>query len=157
MKKISISKIVLLLFVVSHITTKGDAMPLIHWKPFHDLERFFDEVHYNNDLAVDVSENDSEVIVKMNIPGIDPDKVEIDVDDRHVHVSGSREEEQEVEDQHYYKKEIRRGSFERMVELPAAVERDKTEAEYENGVLTITFQKKEKMPKVKKKITINKK
>ena len=124
-------------------------MPLIRWNPLHDLDEFFHELEFPRrhgwDLAVDIYEDENAVTVEMQVPGIDSEKVEIEVADNHLHISGSREEKEEKKEKHYYRKEIRRGSFERVVVLPCAVDESKTRAEFQDGVLKIT------LPKVKGK------
>lgn len=123
-------------------------MSLIKWEPFGDIDRFFEDFpsfprqdKFGWDLAVDVYEKDNNVIAEMNLPGIDPDNIDISVEDNYLRVSGSREESKEEKDKQYYSKEIKRGSFERAVRLPDAVEKDKVKAEYDNGELTITLPK----------------
>jgi HSP20 family protein len=114
------------------------------------MEQFFSEDFpffplmqgMSGDLAADVFEKDNNVIVEMNLPGIDPEKVEISVQDNYMRIAGSREEKQETKDKHYVSKEIRRGSFERIVRLPAAVEDKEANAEYDHGVLRVTIPKK---------------
>lgn len=123
-------------------------MTLIKWEPFGDIERFFGDFpsfpkleKIGWDLAVDVFEKDNSIIAEMNLPGIDPDKIDISVEDNYLRISGSREDSKEEKKKHYYSKEIRRGSFERLVRLPDAVEKDKVKAEYKNGNLMITLPK----------------
>ncbi|OGZ41748.1 MAG: hypothetical protein A3C80_02955 [Candidatus Ryanbacteria bacterium RIFCSPHIGHO2_02_FULL_45_43] len=125
-------------------------MAIIPWDPFRDMDRFFDEsfslipmTKLGLNLAVDVYEEGKNIVAEMQLPGIDPEKVNISVEDGYLVVSGSREEEKEKKEKHYYSKEIRRGSFERAVRLPSAVVADKAEATYENGVLKVTVPKKE--------------
>lgn len=128
-------------------------MTLMKWKPFNRMERIFDEDFSLSpltlpklgwDLAVDVYEKNGNVIAEMALPGIDPDKVDISVEDDYLRVAGSREEEKETQENSYYSKEIKRGSFERVVHLPTSVQDDKAEAEYKDGVLKIKLPKKEK-------------
>ncbi len=120
-------------------------MALIKWEPFGDIDRFFEDFpafpKLGWDLAVDVYEKDNNIVTKMNLPGIDSEKIDISVEDNYLRVSGSREESKEEKKKHYYSKEIKRGSFERVVRLPDAVQRDKVNAEYKNGELTITLPK----------------
>jgi len=62
-------------------------MALIRWRPFHNLEDLFFEKPFNGkalDLAVDVYEENNNIIVKMNIPGIDGDKIKIDIEKDHL-------------------------------------------------------------------------
>lgn len=125
-------------------------MAIIKWHPFRDIEDFFEDFssfrNHTWDLAVDVCEDDNNVYIAMNIPGIDPDRVDIEAENNYLRVAGSREEEKEVEGKQFYRKEIRRGSFERVIALPSGVEIDKAAAEFDNGVLKIT------LPKIKGKV-----
>ncbi len=137
-------------------------MALIIWEPFGDIDRFFEDLpslafpKMGWDLAVDVYEKDNNVIAEMNLPGIDPEKIDISVEDNYLRVTGSREESKEEKQKHYYSKEIRRGSFERMVRLPATVQKSKVTAEYKNGGLTITLPKTTETKTGKVKIQVKK-
>lgn len=125
-------------------------MALIKWEPWGDIEKLFGEfplapsARSGWDLAVDLYEEEGNVVAKMQLPGIDAAKLHVSVEDDYLHVSGSREEEKEEKGKRYYYKEIKKGSFERVIALPTAVEKDKVEALYDRGVLTITMQRKEK-------------
>lgn len=122
-------------------------MAIIKWEPFADVERFFEDFpipsfkEIGTDLAVDVYEEGGNVIAKMNVPGVDPEKINVTVEDNTLRVSGSHEEEKEEKKKHYYHKEIRKGSFERVVSLPQSVLKDKVSAEYKNGTLVVTLPK----------------
>jgi HSP20 family protein len=127
-------------------------MALIRWEPFRDIDPFFDEDFFSPlkslskigwDLASDVYEKNGNFVVEMNLPGIDPEKLDISVKDNYLRVSGSREEEKEQKGKNYYSKEIKRGSFERTVRLPGAVKKDAAEAGYHDGVLQVTIPKEE--------------
>lgn len=124
-------------------------MSLVRWEPFHSLDRFFEEefpalpaVKIGWDLAVDLYEEGDNVVAKMQLPGVDPKKIDVSVEDGYLKVSGSREEEKEEKKKNYYSKEIRRGSFERMVRLPKPVVTEKVAADYKEGVLVVTMPKK---------------
>lgn len=122
-------------------------MPLIKYGPFVNLDRFLDDSflapsrRYGWDMAVDVFEEKDQVTVKMSLPGINPNDLNLSVDSDLLSVSGEREEEHEVDDKEYYSKEIRRGSFSRVVELPTAVDAAKAEAGYTDGLLCIALPK----------------
>ena len=118
-------------------------MALIQWMPVHELENILDEMRVPNggDLATDVCQTDNEVVVEMQIPGIDPDKVDIEIWPREVHVSGMREQRQEVKDKDAFRSEIKRGSFVRVVPLPAEVDTNSANAQYDNGMLWISLLK----------------
>jgi HSP20 family protein len=125
-------------------------MPIIKWDPFNELDELLeDDSHIMPmlkagwDLAVDIYEKDNNIIAEMNIPGIDHDKVEIIIDDDLLKISGSREQKEEINEENYCSKEIRRGSFERIITLPNIVEAEKADAEYKNGVLKVIMPKKE--------------
>lgn len=137
-------------------------MRLIKWEPFQDMERLFDDnvslfsfPKLSWDLAVDVYEDKENVIAEMNLPGINPDKVDVSIEGDYLRITGSRDEKEEKKDKNYYHKEIRHGSFERTIRLPVEVKKNGTEAEYKDGVLKITMSKKEeeKGEKVKIKVT----
>lgn len=121
-------------------------MPIIKWEPFNELDRFFDERSYISmlpklgwDFAIDLYEEDGNLIARMNIPGVKPDDLDITVDEDSLSVSGSREEEKETGKKDYYNKEIRRGSFSRTISLPRSVDASKVAAEYVDGILKITM------------------
>lgn len=141
-------------------------MALIKWDPFREVDRFFDDDFFPMlgremkrvgwDLAVDVYEDDGNVVVEANVPGIDPEDVDVEVEDNIVSISGSREETKEEKEKNYTRKEIKRGSFKRVVRLPADVKSDEAQAEYEDGVLKITIPREKKKTEGKK-IAIKKK
>jgi HSP20 family protein len=118
----------------------------MRWSPWGDMDRFLEEDFWRARAfspAVDVYQDKDNVIVETSLPGIDPDKVEISVENDVLTVSGSSEEKQEVKHEDYYHKEIRQGSFSRSVILPMTVKADAAEANYEKGVLKIILPKAE--------------
>jgi len=138
-------------------------MSLIPWKPFSDLDRFFGDDDWLMPVfprveltkpAMDVKETDKEVIAEVEIPGFDPERVDVSVEDGVLRVKGSMDEKKEEKEKGYWRKEIRTGSFERMVRLPVAVKEDAIEATYEKGVLKIVMPKAEAKPSSKVKIQV---
>jgi HSP20 family protein len=141
-------------------------MSLIPWRPFSDLDKFFGDddwllpVFPRMELtrpAMDVKETDKEVIAEVEIPGFDPEKVNVSVEDGVLRVKGSMDEKKEEKEKGYWRREIRTGSFERMVRLPVAVKEDAVEATYEKGVLKIVMPKAEAKPSSKVKIQVKSK
>lgn len=91
--------------------------------------------------AVDVFEKDGNVVVKVDLPGVDKNNVRVLVTDEEVTVRGETRREEEVKDKNYYRSERAYGSFSRTVALPAAVEREKAKASFKNGVLEVVIPK----------------
>ena len=126
---------------------------LAQWNPFRALERrdeSFDDLVREffgkgtaGDLMppVDVAETDAEVTVKMAVPGVEKDKINISVDDHVLHVRGENRQETKEEKKNYYRQEIRYGSFARAVRLPAEVDGTKAAADLKNGMLSIKLPK----------------
>ncbi len=110
-------------------------------------------------FPVDVSETEDSVIVKAALPGIKPDEVEVSVSDGVLTVKGETKAEEKSEGENYYRREIRYGAFARSIQLPAEVVDEKADAEFKDGVLTVTLPKVEeahpKTIKVKASATAN--
>lgn len=119
---------------------------IMRWSPMWDMEKFFDE-GFSMDAgfvpAIDVRQDKDNVIVETNLPGIDPDKVDISIENDVLTISGRTEEKKEVKNEDYYRKEIREGSFSRSVILPMSVKAEAAEAEYSKGILKISIPKAE--------------
>jgi HSP20 family protein len=137
-------------------------MSIVRWKPFDFQRDYYNDVPASdlqmkrgNDFAVDMSEDDKSVYVEIHMPGINPGDLEVSVSGHQLRVAGARKGEKESKGKTYHRKEIRYGEFEQMVMLPASVNEDKAEAEYDQGVLRFKFPKKEKSNL--KKIKIKKK
>jgi HSP20 family protein len=124
-------------------------MNLVKWEPFKEFERFFDndlfpffpQTKIGWDLAVDVYEEKGNVVFEMNLPGIDPKEIEVSFQNGYLKIAGKREEEKETKEKNYFFKEIKRGTFERKVELPTNVKTDKADATFKNGMLKIVVPK----------------
>lgn len=91
--------------------------------------------------ALDVYEKDNVIIVEVPLPGVDAKDVQISIENDVLSIEGSMVKKTEIDEQEYYRKEVRSGSFHRAVALPTSVDGDKAEATYENGVLKITIPK----------------
>jgi len=136
-------------------------MSIRKWSPF-DMEKFWEEdfwgapsIKFTGDLAVDVYEDNGNVIAEMQVPGVDPSKIDISIEGDILKVCGFREEKKEKKEKEYYHKEIRRGEFRRFVRLPHTVLADKATAEFKDGSLKIIMPKKtiEEVGKVKVKVS----
>lgn len=97
------------------------------------------------EAAMDVSETDQAFEVKMDLPGVGPDEVDIQIDNNTLTVRGQRSEDMEEkdEDRQFHRVERFSGSFARSVVLPTAINEDETAAEFKDGVLKIVIPKTE--------------
>ena len=91
--------------------------------------------------AVDVYQDKDKVYIETQLAGIDPEKVDISIENDVLTIKGESEKKSEVEEKNYYRKEIRTGSFYRSVTLPAHVMGEKASAIAEDGVLKISIPK----------------
>lgn len=91
---------------------------------------------------IDVSETDTEVRVVADIPGVDPEQIDIDVQDNRIIIRGRMDREVETQrDTRPYVYERMHGEFRREFTLPSRVKEDQAKATYKNGVLTIVLPK----------------
>ncbi|MDP1884020.1 MAG: Hsp20/alpha crystallin family protein [Candidatus Moranbacteria bacterium] len=122
---------------------------LINWSPnfpFRDFDKIFEEGAWSGTdftPAMDIYQDNDNVIVETPLPGVDPDKVDITIENDVLTISGHATDEKEVKREDYYRKEVRRGSFSRSVILPMGVKADAAEAHSEKGVLKIVIPKAE--------------
>lgn len=91
--------------------------------------------------ALDVIEEDDAVIVKADVPGLDPKDIDISISGQNLTIKGEKAEEKEEEGKNYHRSERRYGAFTRTVSLPTNVDADKIRAEYSKGVLKIVLPK----------------
>lgn len=138
-------------------------MPLIKWTPslfeeFNDLENVFRDISPLGSAglypALDIYQDEKNVIVEAQLAGIEPQDVELSVANDVLTLEGKVEKKTEVDEKNYYRKEIKCGSFHRSVALPAAVLGEQAQAVYEHGVLKITIPKelKQKTTPIKIKV-----
>jgi len=104
--------------------------------------------------AIDVIENEDAILVRADLPGVDPKAVTISIEDGVLTLSGEKETVEE-ERKDAYRLERRHGSFSRSVALPDTVDADQTEASSENGVLTVRIPKREETKPRKIDVKVN--
>jgi HSP20 family protein len=105
---------------------------------------------------VDVVETEKEVTVTAEIPGMDEKDIQVTLMDGRLTIGGEKSSEHEEETGQYHRMERSYGSFRRDVVLPAEVERDKVDAVFSKGVLTITLPKLAESVKRTRKIPVQK-
>ena len=136
---------------------------LIRWQPFdgnvslrNAIDRLFEDSFVQPrwgwvaplsaaNLAIDMFETKDEVVVKAALPGVKPEQVEVTITGNTLTISGESNEESEVKEKDYIRKERHYGSFTRSVTLPNGLKADKAEATFENGVLTLQVPKSEEV------------
>ena len=93
--------------------------------------------------AIDIVENDDAVVIKADVPGLDPKDIDVSISGQTLTIKGEKCEESEDKEKGYYRSERRYGAFTRTVALPSNVDADKIKADCKKGVLTITLPKVE--------------
>jgi HSP20 family protein len=91
--------------------------------------------------AVDVSEDDKELSVRAELPGIDPKDLDVSVVGNQLTLSGQKRESKETKEKGVYHSETRYGSFRRTIPLPEGVDTEHVDAQFANGVLTLHLPK----------------
>jgi HSP20 family protein len=137
-------------------------MAIVHMDPFRDLMTLQDRVNriFDDSLrgrgqrddwalggawapAVDVYEKDGSIVLKAELPGIDPKDVDVRVENSVITLSGKRELSQEVDKESYHRVERSYGAFTRSFTLPTTADTSKIQAGYKDGLLTLTIPKRE--------------
>lgn len=126
-------------------------MSIVRNDPFRDLGRFFEDdlfgfvpaVRRTLEPAMDVYQTDHELVVELQVPKIEPKDIKVTVEDGVLKVEGGTSEDHEESKKEYFRREIRRGQFVRMLSLPVSVKGHEAKASFEHGVLKITLPKTE--------------
>ena len=134
---------------------------LTRWEPVREMmtlreamDRLFDDAFTRplsvrdggwSTPAVDMYQTDNDVVVKAALPGFKADDVQINVTGDVLTIRGDLKHEEEQKEKSWHIREQRWGSFERSIALPTDVVSDKAQADFDNGILTITLPKAEKV------------
>jgi HSP20 family protein len=137
-------------------------MSLIHWEPLKELNtlrqqmnRLFDEMIHPEQThglfpkiesitwnpAIEIKEADKDILLKVQVPGIDPKDLDIHVSENAVSLAGEYEEEKTSDAKGFYHSEFRYGKFQRIIPLPVYVKPEEVKAEIKEGVVTLTLPK----------------
>jgi HSP20 family protein len=104
--------------------------------------------------AVDVAEDDKAFHIAAELPGMSEKDIEVNLSGDTLTIKGEKREEKEEKEKNYYVSERRYGSFQRSFTVPDSVDRDRVEASFEKGVLTLALPKTPQAVKQQKKIEI---
>jgi HSP20 family protein len=118
------------------------------WPRFRDLELF----RFPRELrlqvpSLDMYEEKDQIVVKVELPGLSKDDVEVNLTGSMLTIKGEKKREQEVKEADYYRSEREYGSIYRSVDLPAEVKTDEVKATFKDGVLEIHLPKTEEAKK----------
>lgn len=134
-------------------------MNLTVWNPFREMEELLDRYSRSarNTMAVgesgvveagdwmprvDITETDSELVVKAELPGVEKDKIKVSIDNGMLTIRG--EKRSEIKDEKRHRIECASGSFVRSFALPQYIDAEKVEAAHRNGTLILTIPKLDK-------------
>ena len=135
-------------------------MTMMRWDPYRDMmslrqvmDRMFDDTFLwparsqyemaGGNLPLDVYQTKDDVVVKAALPGMKPEDVDITITGDTLTIKGEHKEDKEVKESEYIRREHRYGSFSRTIAIPVAIQSDKAQAVFENGILTLTLPKAE--------------
>jgi len=139
-------------------------MAIVRWEPFRDLlslqermNRLFTESYRTGAEgqgdewalggswapAVDIHEQEGNIVLKAELPGIDPKDVDIRIENNTLTLRGERKFDDEVKRENYHRVERTYGAFARSFTLPNVVDTEKIKADYKDGVLRVTLPKRE--------------
>jgi HSP20 family protein len=146
---------------------------LAPWRPFRELTTLHDEIDdlfsrfFGDDFAwmtrpterfaptVETFTRDGDLVVRADLPGIDPKDVELLVEGERLTIKGERKAEKEEKNREYLYREVRYGGFERHVALPHGVDPDTVKATYHDGVLEVTMKAPKHLTAKKVEISVH--
>jgi HSP20 family protein len=135
-------------------------MPIVKYAPFADTDEFPTGLRLFQDSinrllsedggrtrpwapAVDILETENELVLKADVPGVELEDIDIQIENGTLTVKGERKVEKDEKSKGFHRMERSYGSFVRIFTVPDTVDSEHVKAGYESGVLTITLPKKE--------------
>lgn len=137
-------------------------MAIVRWEPFREFNELQQEMNrlfdtFNRDLTpnhrgngnlgfvppAEVEEDDEAIHVRLEVPGIEPNDIDIQVSAEAVAIRGERKTEEKAEENGVTRTEFRYGQFQRAFSLPTRIKNNEVKAEYKNGILMLTLPKAE--------------
>jgi HSP20 family protein len=105
-------------------------------------------------LAIDVTEAENKIFVRAAVPGVDPNELEISLDNNVLTLRGESKRETTREDEKVYRREVSYGAFARSLRLPENIDAEGIEATFKNGIVTITIPRRVEEKPEPKRITV---
>jgi len=148
-------------------------MALIRWQPFREMDDFqqelsrvFDRLGYNysdpkNDRLTpfvppaEMEETEEAFHLRLEVPGMNPDDLEIQVSAENISIRGERKSESKTEENGMKRSEFRYGTFQRLIPLSSRIDHNNVQADYKNGVLELTLPKAEEEKQKAVKVKVN--
>lgn len=136
-------------------------MALIRWEPFREVESLQREMNSLFDTlmprtaqgtitaepgfipAAEMHETPNAIELKVEVPGMEANDLDVQVTAESVSISGERKTEKKIAEKGMTRSEFRYGRFQRIIPLPTRIQNDQVQAEYTNGVLRLTLPKAE--------------
>ena len=124
---------------------------LVPWRPFQELERvmrswesrfprFFEGFEEEESMPpVESYVKNGNLVVRADVPGLDPKDIEISVLHNVLTIKGERKAEKEVKEKDYLRREVSFGAFERRLTLPEGAAADKIKATFKNGIVVVSI------------------
>jgi HSP20 family protein len=144
---------------------------IARWEPFRGVTTLQDQINrlFNDTFertgeqsnlsawapAVDIYETEHELVVKADLPDVDPKDLDIRVENNLLTIRGERKFEKKVNEENYLRVERSFGSFARSFTLANTVNPDAIKADYQNGVLTLTIPKREEAKPKQVKVNVS--
>ena len=134
-------------------------MSLIRYNPLREIDtlqrqmnQLFDEVFLPAERSgerlafspmAELSENEEAYVLKVELPGIKPEEVEVQASKDSVSIMGERQDTRETESNGFHRTEFRYGKFHRVIPIPGSIQNTEVKADYLDGILTLTLPKAE--------------
>jgi len=124
-------------------------------RPF-SIDPFFGEFSLSGDFVprIDVSDTDKEITVRAELPGMEPENIDITLSGNALIIRGEKQAEKEEKGKRYYQIERSYGSFYRSIPLPDEVDENRINATFKNGVVKISLPKTAEAQKKSKRISV---
>ena len=127
------------------------------FEPFREMQREFHRQFRGifqpvQAFPVDLSETDSEIIVRADLPGFKRDEIDVEAYEDKILISAKRKKEKVEKGENFYRKERSSGELKRIISLPEEVNIEKAKVDFSDGVLEVRLPKKEKKKEKKVKL-----